>query len=1067
MLRIVENACTFDERLSGPYRPSDLPATATVPSFDEWREVVARQDAELFARRLHWDSLDETAARRLLLPVELPDASARPSWANTFAAVFGESPTEVAAKFDAVAGAPIDGAFDAAEPVAFEDLFTPALAYAFAQVQQRVGPAIHTLSEDAHGTMQRGLLVRLSHICSRALYTRFSTFRLTRPRDSVAFIFAPGGRPDAVYCDFVREMRAGELFRFFEEYSVAARLCARVIELWIDATAEFIDRVARDIADIADAFTPGNPVGTVMKVRLDAGDTHDDGRSVIILDFESGLRLVYKPRPIGLEQLYVDIVAWLNQQPELPLQLRAAHVLQRAEYGWIEYVAQEACETTDDARRYYHRTGAILAVVHALNGSDFHFENLIAAGEHPVLIDLEALVMHRFLLHGLVDRQPDSAAAAREIQAQSVLKTGLLPVLHRSQDEWRAIDLGGLASVQDADVPVRVTYWRHLNTDLMKLAEKQVEVEEKANIPRVNGVNQYARDFVPDITAGFEAAYRILLAGRKSLLRTNGILEQLRDQRVRFLFRQTNLYATLLERALHPAYLRAGAARFVQLDVLSRPLLAAQERPVAWAVLQAERASLEQLDIPCFSAHAGSTSLTLPSGTVLPDFFERSAYDEVVSKVEQLDLDNMEFQLELLRMALYASTARGAGAPFVSHAEAFESSGEDARDIRDFRSLAHEEANAVAHQLRTRAIRAGGEATWFGIGYLPRTRRHVVGPMAYTLADGYCGVALFLAALARCAQSDTEREFALAAIHPLRNQLAQFRTYTTTHANVDIGIANGLGSAVYAFTRIARLIDEPALLDDAGEIAAVLTPELISRDVAFDVSAGTAGALLALLTHYQATSDSASLATAIKCGSHLLDHAIRSPGVDGVTWRTAGSTSDVGFAHGAAGISVALARLARATGDAAYAKAAEQAIAYDRAQLAINTNGGWANGATGLALAELELGYIPARSESLQRALDTARQRICEDPDGLASGALGSAELLLSAGCKLGDMELVDFAAAGAARVVERARRRGYYGTGWGSGFNHFGLYHGLPGIAYELLRLSAPRELPSVLTWQ
>ena len=42
-------------------------------------------------------------------------------------------------------------------------------------------------------------------------------------------------------------------------------------------------------------------------------------------------------------------------------------------------------------RRFYHRQGALLALLYVLDGTDMHYENLIAVGEQPVLVDVETL----------------------------------------------------------------------------------------------------------------------------------------------------------------------------------------------------------------------------------------------------------------------------------------------------------------------------------------------------------------------------------------------------------------------------------------------------------------------------------------------------------------------------------------------------------------------------------------------------------------------------------------------------------------------------------------------------
>ena len=47
--------------------------------------------------------------------------------------------------------------------------------------------------------------------------------------------------------------------------------------------------------------------------------------------------------------------------------------------------AAQACTAPEEIQRFYERQGGYLALLYVLQATDFHFENLIAAGEHPVL----------------------------------------------------------------------------------------------------------------------------------------------------------------------------------------------------------------------------------------------------------------------------------------------------------------------------------------------------------------------------------------------------------------------------------------------------------------------------------------------------------------------------------------------------------------------------------------------------------------------------------------------------------------------------------------------------------
>jgi lantibiotic modifying enzyme len=114
------------------------------------------------------------------------------------------------------------------------------------------------------------------------------------------------------------------------------------------------------------------------------------GRSVVICEFSSGLRLVYKPRSLAADIHFQALVKWFNQRGFLPA-LRVSQILDRVTHGWVQFIAAEGCDSEAALSRFYERHGACLALLHALAATDFHCENVIAAGEDPMLVDLEAI----------------------------------------------------------------------------------------------------------------------------------------------------------------------------------------------------------------------------------------------------------------------------------------------------------------------------------------------------------------------------------------------------------------------------------------------------------------------------------------------------------------------------------------------------------------------------------------------------------------------------------------------------------------------------------------------------
>ena len=110
----------------------------------------------------------------------------------------------------------------------------------------------------------------------------------------------------------------------------------------------------------------------------------------MILDFAGGPKIVYKPKDLQ-NRGNLSGVHSVAEPKALVLSLRTTRVLVRDGYGYVEYIAHQGCETVDQFKNFYRRAGMQLCLLYALQATDFHNENVIACGDYPVLVDLEAL----------------------------------------------------------------------------------------------------------------------------------------------------------------------------------------------------------------------------------------------------------------------------------------------------------------------------------------------------------------------------------------------------------------------------------------------------------------------------------------------------------------------------------------------------------------------------------------------------------------------------------------------------------------------------------------------------
>src|SRR5690606_9751936 len=122
------------------------------------------------------------------------------------------------------------------------------------------------------------------------------------------------------------------------------------------------------------------------------------------------------------------LLTWLNARGAEPV-FRTLEVLDRGDHGWVEFVSPAACGSEEEVGRFYRRQGGYLALLHLLEATDFHYENLIAAGEHPVLVDLETL-FHPGVEGSELQRSEERVGLAIQ---DTVLRVGLLP--HRIWSE--------------------------------------------------------------------------------------------------------------------------------------------------------------------------------------------------------------------------------------------------------------------------------------------------------------------------------------------------------------------------------------------------------------------------------------------------------------------------------------------------------------------------------------------------------------------------------------------------------------------------------------------------------
>jgi lantibiotic modifying enzyme len=397
------------------------------------------------------------------------------------------------------------------------------------------------------------------------------------------------------------------------------------------------------------------------------------------------------------------------------------------------------------------------------------------------------------------------------------------------------------------------------------------------------------------------------------------------------------------------------------------------------------------------------------------------------------------------------------------------------------------EARSLADQIWAHARTGRDGAPFWLTPVPPGDQARETSPLGPHLYDGVTGVALFLAAMEHAAGSSDLRGRILQALAPLRRRLGRLAEQPDAARALPLKLGGliGLGAYVYGFLWIGRWLEEPELLAEAAALAALITPDRIAADDSLEIVQGCAGAVLALLAldreAPRAVAGLTPLERAVACGEHLLRRRV-SAGGQPRAWPAAGRLPLCGFAHGAAGISHALARLFERTGEARFREAAAEGIAFERLHYDrgrgnwrfLGSSGpafmtSWCHGAPGIALGRVALLHLfddPRLWAETRAALETTATAADAGSDFLCCGEMGKADVLLYAHQALGGERRLAAAAGIATRVVSRSRQSlGRYR--WFASGDRFALsfFRGAAGVGYALLRLARPElRLPCVL---
>ncbi|MDF9744078.1 type 2 lanthipeptide synthetase LanM [Natrinema salsiterrestre] len=434
--------------------------------------------------------------------------------------------------------------------------------------------------------------------------------------------------PTSHYDGYVKYLFAGGFADLCRAYPMFARLLATATRQWDDQLRTVCARLAADRSRLAEAFDVEGALGDVTSLEPLGTETFGTHRALLRLEFDCGLSVVYKPRPVDAGAAFYRVLDRIDDHLPTPA-FDTPRFLCRDGYGWMEWVEYDAPDDTEAVARYYERAGALTCLAYLFEMHDCSADNLVVNGEQPLLIDVET-VLHPYMA---AERKPTGSDVELAFQG-SVRLTSLLPATG-DQQAGMATAIAGLgvssteAALNGLTKPVVVSG----RSDVMTIEQQPVTVDRSRNVPRLDGRDQPPSAYSEELTSGFEQAYSTMLTlrDRGRLFGKDGLLAVFEGVATRFLYR--GWYTEVLKSLTTTEALHDGARFGRRMEQLAVPLFEDGGASGTTSMYAAERAALRRLEKPRFTCRSDERKI-------------RHRGEPVGVKVDSAGLDRCRDRLE-------------------------------------------------------------------------------------------------------------------------------------------------------------------------------------------------------------------------------------------------------------------------------------------------------------------------------------------------------------------------------------------------------------------------------------
>ncbi|WP_392891580.1 type 2 lanthipeptide synthetase LanM [Pseudomonas migulae] len=699
---------------------------------------------------------------------------------------------------------------------------------------------------------------------------------------------------------------AGEgLGPFLNSYPVLTRLLVARIEDTAAYLYKILKCLAVDFPALKNTFALSHQ--RIDAISLGLGDAHANGETVCCVRI-GNQELIFKPRSNREALFYTALLEQLRTQTDNScFAIHAPLMVSLDDHCWIEKIENVPCQTEGELSLFFQRLGAQVAVIHALNGIDFHYENIIACGSSPVMIDLECL-----FTPAMVDLKVDVPHGRAlfqiiKLNSQSVFTTGFVPNSAGSEN-----DQSGLTRQQQFVASRKQLV---LQDGFYRLQVHEVDSRPMMrHLPVFADETRSVTDYRGAFFCGFEQGYDEVVNRRDEILE---LLEKHAEGlKSRVLIKNTQRYADFIAMMSHPRFTQCQMKHDLLLATLWSDL---GDELIEHDIPRHEINDLKKANFPSFTQSLLSNCLLNAHGRTVTHLPIERPFESCRRKLEMLSPKDKAFQIHILQACLVPGARESL---------------DRSHHLLAVPDLGREQyldgAMRIARVIEKNRIEGeAGDVGWTFMDTHPRTRRNFITHMGNSLYNGMGGLALFYLSLFRVSGATRYRDEAERILGAIHQSQEHFPNKLAVSAYL------GLTSYLYVLVNYELMTGRKTYQATVEELLVKLA-DFPREDDEFDFVQGWCGALTVLVNLYQLQEREALRALIEK-----LSHAIQSALVLDNGTLLLNSTAKplwTGFSHGIAGVLQAIGKAWEVTKDPLLAELITQWV---QAENRLTVDGFW------------------------------------------------------------------------------------------------------------------------------